>query len=53
MFAPIVAVALKDDQQDPKNLLEKYPVSAKEYVHPVDENKFKNIFEKYKDIEPK
>ena len=36
----------------PKGLLEKYPVSAKEYLHPIDKNKFKEKLEKYKDIEP-
>ena len=36
----------------PKHLLEKYPVSLKEYLSPVDKNQFKEKLEKYKDIEP-
>ena len=27
----------------PKELLEKYPASSKEYMHPVDKNKFKKM----------
>jgi hypothetical protein len=36
----------------PTKLLEKYPVSNKEYYKPVDKDKFKEILEKYKSIEP-
>ena len=36
----------------PARLLEKYPVSAKEYLNPVNKDKFKETLEKYKDIEP-
>jgi uncharacterized protein len=36
----------------PARLLEKYPVSEKEYLSPVDKHKFKEILEKYKDVAP-
>ncbi len=36
----------------PKKLLEKYPVSRKEYLSPIDKNQFKEKLEKYKGIEP-
>ena len=36
----------------PKHLLEKYPVSHKEYLSPIDINQFKEKFEKYKAVAP-
>jgi hypothetical protein len=35
----------------PSHLLEKYPVSTKEYLNPLVINKFKPILAKYKNIE--
>jgi hypothetical protein len=37
----------------PSKLLEKYPVSNKEYYKPIDKGIFKETLEKYKDIEPR
>ncbi len=36
----------------PSKLLEKYPVSAKKYLKPIDKEKFKEMLYKYKEIEP-
>ncbi len=36
----------------PKKQLEKYPVSEKEYLKPIDKNKFSKLLENYKNIEP-
>lgn len=36
----------------PLSLLDKYPVSRNQYLNPVDTGKFKDVLEKYKDIEP-
>jgi hypothetical protein len=35
----------------PSNLLKKYPVSNKEYLNPVDKNKFKTMLAIYQNIE--
>ena len=35
----------------PSNLLKKYPVSNKEYLNPVDKNKFKAMLAIYQNIE--
>jgi len=36
----------------PADLLEKYPASDKTVLQPIDKEKFKEILDKYKDIEP-
>ena len=36
----------------PAHLLEKNPASLKEYISPVDKEKFKSLLAKYKDTEP-
>jgi hypothetical protein len=36
----------------PARLLEKYPASAKEYFNPVDKEKFKELLDRYKNIQP-
>lgn len=36
----------------PMRFLEKYPVSKKEYLAPIDKEKFKETLDRYKDIEP-
>jgi hypothetical protein len=36
----------------PVKLLEKHPVSDKEYLKPIDKNKFKDTLEKFRYIEP-
>ena len=36
----------------PASRLEKYPVSNKTILHPIDREKFERILDKYKDVEP-
>ena len=52
MFAQTVAVDLKKDLQGQLIFWKKNSAGLTAYVNPVDQEKFKSLLDKYKDIEP-